>query len=88
MEQEDEIVTCAKQQFAFLKTEKGFTKPLLNRPKQAQLIYRNATMGMRIEMNRAMNDVRILVGKLGNSGKFPFANLIITQNPKSPRRSS
>jgi len=74
MEQAEEINTLAKQQFAFLKTEMGFTKPLLNRPKHALLIYRNATMGIRIEMNRAMNDMEILLGKLGDNGKFPFAN--------------
>ena len=71
-EQRSEMVTFAKQQFAFLKEEKGFTKPLINRSDYALLIYRSATMGIRIEMDVYLSRMEITIGKLGSDGKFPF----------------
>ncbi len=73
-EQREKIVPFAKEQFAFLKAEKGFTKPLINRPNYALLIYRNATMGIRIEMSIVTNDMEVLIWKLGSYGKFPLAS--------------
>ena len=65
----DEIITFAKQQFAFLKVEKGFTKPLINRPNQSLLIYRSATMQISIEMSLWAQGMDILIEKLGSDGK-------------------
>jgi hypothetical protein len=66
---EKEIVTFAKQQFAFLKTEKGFIKPLINRPDYALLIYRSATMEIRIEMHLWVSGMEIVIRRLGSDGK-------------------
>lgn len=73
-EERDELVGFAKRQFAFLKTEKGFTKPLISRPDYALLVYRNATMGVRIEMDVYLSLMEIMLVKLGVSGSFPFGN--------------
>ncbi len=76
-EQRDEILAFAKQQFVFLKTEKGFTRPLINRPDNGLLIYRNAIMGIRMQMdiaNCCHNDMMISIGKLENKSTFPWAN--------------
>lgn len=68
-ELENEIIAFAKQQFAFLKTEKGFTKPLINQPSVAFLIYRSATMQIRIEMHLWVSGMEIVISKLGSDGK-------------------
>lgn len=77
-EQQKEVVTFAKEQFAFLKTEKGFTKRLVHQihlPFDGLLIYRNETMGMRIEMSFSYHDyyrdyMEVEMRKLGSDGKF------------------
>jgi hypothetical protein len=68
-DESDEIVAFAKQQFAFLKAEKGFTRPLINRPSCGLLIYRSATMEVCIEMSLWSRGMEVVVRMLGSDGK-------------------
>ena len=76
-EQKKEILAFAKQQFTFLKTEKGFIRPLINRPDNGLLIYRNATLGIRVAMDIDLGSydyMEITIGKLEDKRKFPVTN--------------
>lgn len=82
LEQKKEVATFAKEQFAFLKAAKGFTRPLVNQPSNGLLIYRNAMMGIGIEMSFSFpgyyyDNMKVTIGKLGSDGnypKFPYMN--------------
>lgn len=70
------MAAFAKEQFAFLKTAKGFTKPLVNQPSNGLLIYRNATMGIGILMSFSFrgyfyDSIKIALGKLDSDGNYP-----------------
>ena len=77
-EQKKEVITFAKEQFAFLKTEKGFTKRLVHQvhmPFDGLLIYRNEMMGINIRMRFSYDDyssdyIKVGIGKLGSDGSF------------------
>lgn len=75
-EQKKAVAAFAKEQCAFLKTAKGFTKALVNQPSHGLLIYRNAMMGIGIQMSYAdhgyyYDDIKITIGKLKSDGTLP-----------------
>ena len=75
-EQQKQLVAFAKEQFTFLKTERGFSRPLVNQPSNGLLLYRNSTIGIRLQLTFShsyyeRDSMQILLGKLDGNGAFP-----------------